>query len=42
MVSILSSLFELIGETINIVLTNASQIGALLVLFRDWIHSKRK
>ena len=42
MVSILYALIELIGEIMPILLTNASQIGALLVLFRDWINSERK
>ena len=41
-VEILSVLRELLGEAIHIVILNASSLGALLVLFRDWIHSKHK
>ena len=42
MVSILSVLVELLGETMQIVLTNASQIGALLFQIRAWFDTKRK
>ena len=40
-VSFLQVLFELLGETVHIVMLNASHIGALLASFRDWIKSER-
>ena len=42
MVSILYALIELVGETMPILLTNASQIGALLFQIRAWFDTKRK
>ena len=42
MVSILYALIELLGETMPILLTNASQIGALLFQIRAWFDTKRK
>jgi len=40
-VSFLSVLIELIGETVHMVMLNASHIGALLDLFRVWLNTKR-
>jgi len=33
---------ELIGETVHMVMLNASHIGALLDLFRERLNAKRK
>ena len=41
-VSFLSVLIELIGETVHMIMLNASHIGALLDLFREWLNTKRK
>ena len=37
----LSVLIELLGETVHMVTLNASRIGALLVLLRDRVKTKR-